>query len=279
MPQNPAPSTLLVSQLVAGSNVELSPVHGTGIVTISVPEASDYNPAAVAITGGTVEGITTLSGSGVTAAVQAVVAAQVLTTRQTIRGPLVADLVSIVGAVTPSDVALTIIAQPPHARKLNINIVIGTSPTTAITAGNLALVGVDQDGNAVTENISLITTASVTRKSAHAYAKLTSATVSAYAASGGGTGNTVGLGVAPDFGISTGQGTVSGFACIKETAITTTVTGNGSAVTNVAVVAADEALTGGGFVVDATARTVAPYTPPASGLIDYEIICNYSLAA
>ena len=60
-------------------------------------------------------------------------------------------------------------------------------------------------------------------------------------------------------------------------AITTTVTGS---VTAWSVVATDEPLTGGGFVVDTAARTVAPYTPPSSsGLIDYEIICNYSLAA
>ncbi len=276
MPQNPIKTSLYVSQILAGSDITITPTHGTGIVTVNAT-GSVYNPSAVAITGGTVEGITTLSGTGVTSAVEAVVAAQILTTKQTIRAPLVADLISVVNAVTPSNVALTIAAQPPHARKLNIRIVIGTSPTTAITAGTLALVGVNQDGDAVTENISMITTTNVTLKSANAYAKLTSATVSAYAASGSGTGNTIGLGAAPDFGISTGQGTIGNFACIKETAITTTVTGS---VTAWSVVATDEPLTGGGFVVDTAARTVAPYTPPSSsGLIDYEIICNYSLAA
>src|SRR5216684_104152 len=64
------------------------------------------------------------------AAVQAVAGAgQTLISKQDIIAPLPADLVSIVGAVTPSNVALTIAAQPPQARKLQIRIVIGTTTT------------------------------------------------------------------------------------------------------------------------------------------------------
>jgi hypothetical protein len=184
-----------------------------------------------------------------------------------ISSPLPADLVSIVAAVTPTDVALTIAAQPPHARKLQIRIVIGTTTTTAITAGNLALVGVDQDGNAVSENISLIENASATVKSAHAYASLTSATVSAYAANGSGTGNTVGIGVSNDFGVPTGPNAAN-FAIIKATKITKVLGTSNTAADDVASTT----------TIDTVARTIAPTTvPAANGLVDYEF--TYSFAA
>jgi hypothetical protein len=172
-------------------------------------------------------------------------------------------------------VALTIAAQPPQARKLQVRIVIGTTTTTAITAGNLALVGIDQDGNAVSENISLIANASVTRKSANAYAYLTSATVSAYAANGSGTGNTVGLGPSNDFGIACGQGVVSNFALVKANKIITTVTGS---VTAWARAVTDDVA--GSATVDTAARTVAPTTAPGvAGINDYEFVVSFNLAA
>ena len=63
-------------------------------------------------------------------------------TKVSFRAPLPADTTSstpaIVTAVTPSNVALTIAAQPPHARKLLVQIHIGTTTTTAITAGTAA---------------------------------------------------------------------------------------------------------------------------------------------
>lgn len=57
MPQNPIPSPLLVTQLVAGAGITLTPTGGTGIVTVAATDGL-YNPAAVDITGGTVDGVT-----------------------------------------------------------------------------------------------------------------------------------------------------------------------------------------------------------------------------
>lgn len=188
--------------------------------------------------------------------------------------PLPADTTSstpvLVAPVTPSNVALTIAFQPPQARKLYIQVVIGTTNTTAITAGNLALVGVDQDGNAVSENISLIKTATAIIKSAHAYAKITTATVSAYAANGSGTGNTIGIGQSNDFGLPTAVG-VSNLAIVKCSKIITTVTGG--------VTAWSRAVTDDGIAgtLDTTARTYAPTTAPGvAGINDYEITYSYS---
>lgn len=213
------------------------------------------------------------------AAVKAIAGAgQTLVAKENFLAPLPADLISIVAAVTPSNVALTIATQPPQARKLQIRIIIGTTTTTAITAGNLALVGFDQDGNAITENISLIKNASATVKTAHAYGSLTSATVSGYVASGSGTGNTVGIGPSNDFGIACGQGTVSNFALVKASKNTRTVVGSGSAVTTWTNVVADDVASTA--TVDAVARTVAPTTAPdANGLIDYEFTVSFNLAA
>jgi hypothetical protein len=189
----------------------------------------------------------------------------------TVLAPLPADLTTVVNAVTPSNVALTIAAQPPQARKLQVRVVIGTTTTTAITAGNLALVGVDQDGNAVTENVSLIQNASATLKSVHAYASLTSATVSAYAASGSGTGNTVGLGPSNDFGIPSAVG-VTNFTLVKATKVITTVVGGVTAWSR--AVSDDVASTA---TVDAVARTVAPTTAPGvAGINDYEFTYSYN---
>jgi hypothetical protein len=215
------------------------------------------------------------TGVGFVAAVKAVANSQVIVAKAVILAPLPADLVSVVAAVTPTNVALTLAAQPPQARKLQVRVVIGTSPTTAITAGNLALVGVDQDGNAVSENISLIGTASATTVTANCYATLTSATVSSYAASGSGTGNTIGIGVSNAFGVSTGQGVVSNLALLKATKIITTVTG---AVTGWARAVTDD--TAASATVDAVARTIIPTTAPGTaGINDYELVYSYQLAA
>jgi len=186
-----------------------------------------------------------------------------------ISSPLPADLISIVAAVTPSNVALTIAAQPPHARKLQIRIVIGTTTTTAITAGNLALVGVDQDGNAVSENISLIENASATVKSKWAYSALTSATVSGYAANGSGTGNTVGIGLSNDFGVQTSPGVVD-FTLIKASKTTKVLGTSNTTVDDVASTA----------TVDTVARTIASTTAPANnGLVDYDFTYSWGAPA
>jgi hypothetical protein len=181
---------------------------------------------------------------------------------------LPADLTTIVNAVTPTNVALTIAAQPPHARKLQINMHIGTTTTTAVTAGTCTLVGLDQDGNAITEVISLPCTSTTAFKSKWAYASLTSATVAAYAANGSGTGNTIGIGPTNDFGVPTGS-QVSSLSCVKATKITK--------VLGTSNIAADDVAST--TTVDAVARTIAPTTAPAaSGLVDFEFSYAYQLA-
>lgn len=183
-----------------------------------------------------------------------------------ISSPLPADLISIKAAATPANGAITIAAQPAHSRKLQIRVVIGTTTTTAITAGTLTLVGTDQDGNAITEVISLVANASVTLVSANAFASLTSGTVAAYAASGSGTGNTLGIGVSNDFGMPAAPASFDCLA-VKVTKITKVLGTSNVAADDVAATA----------VVDATACTIAPTTAPAaSGLIDYEFTYSVS---
>jgi hypothetical protein len=190
----------------------------------------------------------------------------VQTLKININSSLPADLVSISAAAIATNRALTIAAQPAHARKLQIRQVI----VTAITAGVLTLVGFDQDGNAITEVISLITAATQTLKSTNCFAKLTSATVSGLV--GGGDG-TLGLGVSNDFGLPT-EGYIVDLAMVKATKVTWTFTGNGTAVTNITKVASDDAAASG--TLDATARSFAPTTSPsATGLIDYEFNYDY----
>ena len=192
--------------------------------------------------------------------------------------PLPADTTSstpvLVTQVTPSNVALTLAAQPPQSRKLLVQIIIGTSPTTAVTAGTCTLVGFDQDNNPVTEVVALACTVSTVFKTKWAYSSIASATVAAYAASGSGTGNKIAIGQSNDFGISTGAA-VSNFARVKATKVITTVTG---AVTGWARAVTDD--NAAGATVDAVARTVAPTTAPGvAGINDYEFTVSYTLGA
>lgn len=115
--------------------------------------------------------------------------------------PLAADLVYIKAAATPANGTITIANQPDYPRKFQIRIVIGTTNTTAITAGTLTLVGTNCQGLPASEVVSLIETASTTLTSANCYSHLTSGTVAAYAASGSGTGNTLGIGQSSALGI------------------------------------------------------------------------------
>lgn len=267
---------------MTGNTTVFSPPIGDVVLPIT-PTTVDAilgsnSPKAATVTSLTNSGASVLtgavSGAGFVAAVQAISGAgQVLVDKEWFLAPLPADLISIVAAVTPSNVALTIAAQPPQPRKLQVRIVIGTTTTTAITAGNLALVGIDQDGNATTENISLIQNASATLKTAHAYASLTSATVSGYVASGSGTGNTVGLGPSNDFGVVCGQGAIGNFTLIKATKVITTVTGGVTAWSR--AVTDDVASTA---TVDTAARTIAPTTAPGvAGINDYAFSYSWTL--
>ena len=196
--------------------------------------------------------------------------------------PLPADTTSstpvLVTQVTPSNVALTLAAQPPQSRKLLVQIIIGTSPTTAVTAGTCTLVGFDQDNNPVTEVVALACTVSTVFKTKWAYSSITSATVAAYAASGSGTGNKIAIGQSNDFGVSTGQGAVAAFAVVKATKNTRNVVGSGTAVTTWTTVVADDVASTA--TVDAAARSVAPTTAPgATGAIDFELTVQFSLQA
>lgn len=184
-----------------------------------------------------------------------------------ISSALPADLVSIVNAATPANGTVTIAAQPPHARKMQVRIVLGTPGTTNITAGTLTLVGTDQDGNGISEVIALNQFGAVsgTFTTKWAYAKLTSGTIAAYAANGSGTGNTVGIGLSNAFGVPTfqsGQGFGGvNLVCTKATKITKVLGTSNTAADDVAATT----------TVDTTARTITPTTvPAANGLVDYE---------
>lgn len=177
-----------------------------------------------------------------------------------IEASLPADLVSISAAAVATNRALTIAAQPVHARKFQVRQVIAT----AITAGILTLVGTDQDGVAVTEVVSLIASVTRTLKSNNAYAHITSATVTGLV--GGGDG-TLGIGVSNDFGIPGGQASVDMFVakCTKATKVLGT-----------SITAADDAVAA---TVDAVARTYAPTTAPAaSGLVDFSVVASFGMA-
>jgi len=189
-------------------------------------------------------------------------ASQLMMQKVYIHGAVAADVITVYAATTPANHALTVVAQPPHARKLAFGIVVGTSTTTAITAGSIAISGLDQDGFQCDEVVSLIANASdATRKSAHAYAHVTSMTLSGYVASGSGTGNTVSVGVAPDFGLPS----CTNSRDLKVTKVTKIVMGTAAGT----VVASDDAVAA---TVDATARTYAPTTAPdAIGFTDFEI--------
>ena len=197
----------------------------------------------------------------------------VATRKVSISSALPADLVSIVAAVTPANGAQTLAAQPPHARKLQYRIVIGTTTTTAITAGTATVVGTDQDGNAITEVVSLIQNASATVKSAYAWSKITSITIAAYAANGSGTGNTFGVGLSNDFGVPSIPGASTAglnLVCVKATKITKVLGTSNVAADDVAATT----------TVDTVARTIAPTTAPAAnGLVDYEFTYTFGAGA
>lgn len=161
--------------------------------------------------------------------------------------PIAAELVSVVNAVLPSAVALTIAAQPDYPRKLQVRVVTGS------TAGTLTLVGVGVDGEAVTQAIDISTSGGTrTVITDKAYATLTSATVSALEGAAG----TVGIGVGSALGLPSQQpGIVTAFAVHKA------MVGN-----------ANEAV----GTVDATARTIIPTSAPNASR-NYQFFYNFTV--
>lgn len=110
--------------------------------------------------------------------------------------PIAAELISIVAALDPvANGELTIAAQPDYPRKLQVALVDANS---SISAGIVTLVGVGVHGQAVTQAISL-TGGSATTTTTHAYATITSATVSGLV--GAASGDTISIGVATALGL------------------------------------------------------------------------------
>jgi hypothetical protein len=177
--------------------------------------------------------------------------------------PLPADLVSIVAAVAAANGALTLAAQPAHARKLQYRIVY----TSGTFSGILTVVGFDQDGNAITEVVTFASVvASQTTKSAYAWGQITSATMSAVS---GTFSVTIGIGVSNDFGLPTFQtlGLPVDLTVLKSTKITK--------VLGTSNIASDDVASTG--TTDTVARTFAPTTAPAAnGLVDYEFTYTFA---
>jgi hypothetical protein len=165
-----------------------------------------------------------------------------------ITSPIAAELVSISAAAIATNRALTIAGQPDYPRKLQVRQVI----VTAITAGILTIVGINNAGQTITETVSLIASATQTLKTVNAFAHVTSATVSGLV--GGGDG-TLGIGVAADLALSI-PATFSGLQVFKAN-----------------VDNADEAV----GTVDTAAGTISPTTAP-NGTHSYTFYYSFSWA-
>ena len=127
------------------------------------------------------------------------------------KAPAAASAAGIVASVGLSDGALTIAAQPDVLRQVEFVIGAGTS---AISAGNLAVTYVGNDGITATENISLVLPANggATVSLSRGVDTIASATVTGLVGGAlpfiyAGTTNTLALNVTPDF---------SSFAVVRE---------------------------------------------------------------
>jgi hypothetical protein len=196
-----------------------------------------------------VTGLTVAANLGNTVTVQATAATitPIVEARHAVfLGPAVQDLISVVNAVLPSNVALTIIANSiDYARKLQVRIVTGS------TAGTLTLVGVGVDGQAVTQAIDISTSGGTrTVVTTDAYRSLTSATI----LGGSGFAGTVGIGLGLGLALPTQQTIVTAFGVI------------GANVDKL-----NEAV----GTVDATAHTIEP-TTVANGTHNYTFNYKYT---
>jgi hypothetical protein len=162
--------------------------------------------------------------------------------------PLAADLVSIVAAAAAAAGAVVIAAQPDYPRKLQVRLVRTSGD---IASGTLTLVGTNAQGQPITEVVSLVTAgASLTIKTANAYAHLTSGTVSALT---GTYSYTLGIGAAADLGLPLPPA-FQDLAVFKEN-----------------VDAADETV----GTIDGVAGTVSPTTAP-NGTHSFDFFFGYS---
>lgn len=175
-----------------------------------MPSLFDSFPLPDEIKDGLDAALGVLAGGEPTAATTATQVAETRTAHVRCTSPAVADLVSVVAAVEPANGALTIVTQPSHPRKLQVRVV---DTNSSISAGIVTIVGVGASGAAVTEAVTLVG-GTATRKTTNVYATVTSATVSALA--GTATGDTVGIGGAPDLGLPAPSGATT-FAVFKST--------------------------------------------------------------
>jgi hypothetical protein len=150
--------------------------------------------------------------------------------------PIAAELVSIVADVSMANGAQTIAAQPDFPRKLQVRI---TDADSSVSAGIVTIVGTDASGNAVSEAVSL-TGGTATKKTANAFAKVTSATISGLAGAAG--ADHISIGVAADLGLPGHANPASGSFAVHKANVNN----------------ADEAV----GTVDATAGTISPTSAP-----------------
>lgn len=223
-----------------GTFASLFASSATAARTVTLPDAS-FTVAQAAVA----------SGSG-TAAIT--VADQVLAKSVSFKAPIAEELVAIVAAVTPTNVALTVASQPDYPRALTVRVVIDT--THAITAGVLTIIGIGASGEAVTEAVSLIRASSATLYTSHAFAHVTSATVSAIAITGGAGSTTVGVGNSSRLGLPGSK----------------TPAGGAFAVYKANVNQANEAV----GTVDATYGTIIPTTAP-DGSKNFDFFYNCTI--
>jgi len=191
--------------------------HGTGNLycqrgqDVSLAEDSDaailfkITSSKIAVFAVTLAGRTTSSGtasitmSGNTAATTATNSAMAKVGTANYFNPVAAEATAgaatLVLDVVVSDVALTIAAQPTVPVRLNIMI---TDADSSISAGTLAIVGLDAAGQSITENV-LLTGGTATKTTSNAFGHITSATVSGLA---GNTGSDkVAIGMSAQFGV------------------------------------------------------------------------------
>lgn len=190
--------------------------HGTGNLycqrgqDVSLAEDSDaailfkVSSSKIAVFAVTLAGRTTSSGtasitlSGSTAGTVATNDAVPMVGTKTYFNPVApettAGAATLVADVAVSNAALTIAAQPTVPVRLNVIITDGDS---SMSAGTLAIVGLDAGGRSITENVTL-TGGSATKVTNNAFGRITSATISGLA---GHTGaDKVAIGMSAQFG-------------------------------------------------------------------------------
>jgi hypothetical protein len=166
------------------------------------------------------------------------------TTEQTLSGyvyyvaPITEELTSIKASAACANGPCAIAGQPDYPRCLAVRVLIAVNP---ITAGIVTIVGVGPSGEAVSEAVSLITAGNVTRYTNHAFATVTSATVSGLVG-GAGMGDNLGIGVSKKLGLVGSKNPTPAVWAVQKT-----VVGN-----------ANEAVAG----VDATYGHVTPTNNP-----------------